>query len=298
MVLSSEATASSRWLWLLRAQNPDGGWGYSPGKGSWLEPTVYVMRALAAGAREEAKPKSYRQAQHYIDGLQRPDGAWQASALVTERHWSGALWMDLERAPRERNARWHAGLDWLLAQKGSEGGWRQHVAAWLDPEAVEQDLQLRGWPWLEGSSSWIEPTCHAMLSLRRAEGVNGGPRLTARLDEGRRLLLDRRCRDGGWNYGNRRVRGHDLPSYPQTTALALLTLKRCGGIDLQPSLKRAQQFWADPSLPRLARVWLALALRELGCPVALEEVPTGIGQPIETITVALESVACSPGGYA
>jgi len=29
------------------AQNADGGWGYFPGKESWLEPTVYALLALA-----------------------------------------------------------------------------------------------------------------------------------------------------------------------------------------------------------------------------------------------------------
>ncbi len=299
---SFEGMAASRLNWLLGAQNPDGGWGYSQGKASWLEPTAYALRALGAWAMLDRMVPSGRRAQRYIDRLQRADGGWQASALVFESHWSGALWLGLEGASRERHARWLAGLRWLVAEKGMDGGWIRRVAARLDPEAVEQDMALRGWPWLAGTNSWVEPTCHAMLALSRDSLAVDMPGRAARLEEGRRLLLDRRCRDGGWNYGNRRVRGHDLPSYPQTTALALLTLKRCGVADLQASVEQAQRQWADPSVSRLARVWLALALREAGHPVQLDESGasqgSATGMIVDTITAALEAAAWSSQGYA
>jgi hypothetical protein len=39
------------------------------------------------------------------------------------------------------------------------------------------------------------------------------------------MLEDRQCDDGGWNYGNAVVLGDRLPSYGQTTAVALLALQ-------------------------------------------------------------------------
>lgn len=237
--------------------------------------------------------ESYRRARQYVDGLQRRDGSWQASTRVSESHWSGALWLGLEAERGNRSWRTEAGLRWLLAAKGAEGGWAQRIGVWLDPHAVEQDMALRGWPWLAGTNSWVEPTCHALLALGKARSWCKSAVLTARISEGQRLLFDRRCRDSGWNYGNRRVRGHDLPGYPETTALALLALKPCAVGGLVSSLAFAQKCWEDPSLPRRTKVWLALALSEWDVPVKLEAAPMST----ETITVALEVVARSPGRF-
>jgi len=37
---------SPRFDFLRSTQNPDGGWGFFPGKQSWLEPTAYALIAL------------------------------------------------------------------------------------------------------------------------------------------------------------------------------------------------------------------------------------------------------------
>src|SRR5262245_39053203 len=37
---------ASRLEFLRSTQNPDGGWGFFPGKQSWLEPTAYALMAL------------------------------------------------------------------------------------------------------------------------------------------------------------------------------------------------------------------------------------------------------------
>ena len=294
---SPERGAAERLEWLLQSQNRDGGWGYAKGKASWLEPTVYAIRALGAWPLPADAAERIPRALQYVDSLQRGDGAWQASAHVVDVHWSGALWMALASAPRDRPSQWLAGLRWLLAEQGVEGRWPQRLAAWFDRDAVQQDFALRGWPWLAGTASWVEPTCHAMLALRQASRTAATSAVAERLDQGRRLLLDRRCGDGGWNYGNRRVRGQDLPGYPQTTALALLALRRCGAAIPESSVDRARRYWADPSLSRLARVWLALAFRELGIQQQLTDVPPDDTGPIATITASLEAVAWSSGGF-
>ena len=41
-----ESFLDARLQMLRRVQNPDGGWGYFPGKQSWLEPTVWAALAL------------------------------------------------------------------------------------------------------------------------------------------------------------------------------------------------------------------------------------------------------------
>ena len=293
MVLLATPPVESRLGWLLGTQNADGGWGYAAAKTSWLEPTVYGLRACEAWPSWAGVREGCVRAQRYIDGLQRQDGSWRACEGVPEPHWSGALWLGLASAAHQRPARWRAGMEWLVSQRGADGGWAGRIGTWLDPQAVEQDARWQGWPWLAGTSSWVEPTCHAILALSRVQSTRHGPKFTGRLDEGRRLLLDRRCRDGGWNYGNRRVRGHDLPGYSETTALALLALQSCGAGSLEASLARARRDWDNPALPRVGRLWTALALRKAGVSVQLNEAPA-IDQ---TITVALELVAWSAGGF-
>src|SRR5205085_2740274 len=84
------------------------------------------------------------------------------------------------------------------------------------------DGQLVGWPWAEGNFSWVEPTSWAMLALRRV-GQGAHPRV----EEGRKLLLDRVLEPGGVNYGNRRIFGITLEPIPTPTSLALLALQGC-----------------------------------------------------------------------
>lgn len=85
------------------------------------------------------------------------------------------------------------------------------------------DATLPGWSWAPGTAAWVEPTSWAMLSLARM----GAER--SRQEAGRRLLLDRQGKDGGWNYGNPRVLGQDLRSVPGPTSWAIRALVAVGG---------------------------------------------------------------------
>jgi hypothetical protein len=51
------------------------------------------------------------------------------------------------------------------------------------------------------------------------------PVAAARIAEADRMLIDRACVGGGWNFGNSVVLGQDLRPYIATTALALLALQ-------------------------------------------------------------------------
>ena len=78
---------------------------------------------------------------------------------------------------------------------------------------------LVGWPWAEGTHSWVEPTALAVLALK---SVGLGDHERTR--EAVRLLHDRLFSDGGCNYGNTVVLGQTLRPHLQPTALALLAL--------------------------------------------------------------------------
>jgi hypothetical protein len=87
-------------------------------------------------------------------------------------------------------------------------------------DEVPFDSELSGWPWMDATFSWVEPTSHAILALR-ASGHGDHPRVA----EAEKMLLDRACVGGGWNYGNREVLGYDLPPFVPTTAVAVMALQ-------------------------------------------------------------------------
>ena len=88
------------------------------------------------------------------------------------------------------------------------------------------DTAIRGWPWTDGTHSWVEPTSLAIISLRvMGSGDN------ERVAEGTRLLLDRQLSRGGWNYGNTTVFGTELAAMPESSGLALSALS--GMVDKQ-----------------------------------------------------------------
>ena len=279
------ATALSlRRAHLLRFQNPDGGWGYFPGKTSWLEPTVYAALVLH---REEAG----RRALDLLKRWQRPDGAWQANDQVKNGCWGTALMLTLHRATGIQNSSYMSGLEWLMQTTGAEGSLPVRIVERFQAKMVEQDDSVRGWPWRPGNSSWVEPTVHALVALKQSSRA---AEFVGRIQEGEGYLMDRRCPDGGWNYGNKRVYHTDMVSFPETTALALVGLQGRTSAELKPSLERALAH-AKTTKSGLARAWLAIGLKLHGVPWESRLAGLAPGRDI-TIT-ALEYLAFEPESY-
>jgi hypothetical protein len=86
-----------------------------------------------------------------------------------------------------------------------------------DPPA--HDTLLKGWPWVAGTHSWIEPTVLSVLALRMV-----GHGQHDRVGEAIRMILDRQLPHGGWNYGNTLVFGRELHSMTENTGAALAGL--------------------------------------------------------------------------
>jgi hypothetical protein len=104
-------------------------------------------------------------------------------------------------------------IDFLLSQAGLH--WSNE-----NPEIVGHDTSLRGWPWVSGTHSWIEPTALSMLALQKA-----GFKENRRVTEAAEMVLDRQLKSGGWNYGNTSVFGRQLQPFPESTGLALSALE-------------------------------------------------------------------------
>jgi len=284
----SPTSASVREL-LFRAQNSDGGWGYFPGKESWLEPTAYAWLALSGASGSTAASD---RALTLIAGWQRPDGGWSPNGRVKESTWVTSLALIvLAAARRTAGAPFQRGVEWLMGAKGVEGSWLNRAAARLGLLDPGRDLSLTGWPWLAGTSSWIEPTAHALAALRKASGRAD---IVARIGEGTAQIWSLRCVDGGWNYGAPNALHVNLPSYPETTALALAGLAGSSHPKLADAVERARGLAAQTRSP-MASAWLALALRLHGV-----EPPASLAAPGEEgdiLVNALHALAASDGNW-
>ena len=148
---------------------------------------------------------------------------------------------------------------------------------------VGHDGALRGWPWVEGTHPWIEPTAMAILALCR-DGQGDHPRV----NEGVRLILDRALDHGGWNCGNKTVFGRELRPMPSPTGMALLALAAHG--DRSPAITRAIDYLLA-TLPNVRAPvslgWGVLALRaHQACPA---EAGLWLAEAFETISRRPES---------
>jgi hypothetical protein len=204
---------------VVSKQNTDGGWPYVRGT-SWTEPTVYaVLALLAAGEMEPVK-----RGLNWLLARQLPDGGWPPQAGVDESTWVTSLVALLP--PGLLGAGVHArAIAWLMAGKGQESSDLYRFREWLLGNARSPEQEFAGWPWIPGAAAWVGPTSMAILALDKEQRRQPTAAIHARLEEGRRFLLRRMCREGGWNHGSVRALGYDSSPYPETTGMALAALR-------------------------------------------------------------------------
>jgi hypothetical protein len=195
---------------LTTARNADGGWPYFRGGRSRLEPTCFALVALAAaGVPTDTE---------LLGRWPKRDGLLVDPAADIPNHADNALAiLALLHRPTSRTTGTAVSLASALgAVKGRV----------LPPSEVNrQDNAIQGWPWLPDTFSWVEPTAWCALALKKGMRAHHDPQLKDRAGEGERLLIDRVCRNGGWNYGNSNMFGAELFPYVSTTAIALLALQ-------------------------------------------------------------------------
>ncbi|MBV8820971.1 MAG: hypothetical protein JO022_21610, partial [Acidobacteriaceae bacterium] len=140
---------------LVKTQNADGGWGYFPGRKSWMEPTAYAVLALSGviGAEQSA-----RKGWDCIRSWQAADGGWRPSDEVQDSSWVtslglivGSVW-GLDAEPRKR------ATDWLMRVSGQESRLAVRLASMFHMLKTDVNVSHKGWPWWPGNSAWIEPT--------------------------------------------------------------------------------------------------------------------------------------------
>ncbi len=247
----------SRLEFLRKTQNPDGGWGYFPGKGSWFEPTTYAMLALHGRRESEA---DLDRAWRLLRSWQLADGSFRPSGQVREGTWVTAHAITLASVRGVDDPSVHSSVNWLLREVGAEHDVSMRVASFFHLIKTKLDVSHEGWPWRQGNASWIEPTAHTLVALKKVAGRYRTAEIEHRVREGEQLVLSRRCSDGGWNCGNPNVLNFDLPSYPETTGLALLGLEGRSEQELAGALEVARRFRGETK-SSLAKAWLEIALR-------------------------------------
>ena len=229
-------------------RNPDGGWGYYPGKKSRIEPTCWALMALGREAGKAPDVEVLVRWPRRDGWLEDVTGvpinvAFNALAAITLR----------QNPATSRQA------EPLIKDVVQARGVR------LDPSsAIRQDNSLQAWAWIDQTFSWVEPTAWCLLLLKQARTSVVVAGAAERIQVGERMLLDRACASGGWNYGGSNVYGQELFAYIPTTALGVLALQDKRDT---PEMQKAMQFLTSQSSTEPSAVALgmtSIALRQIG----------------------------------
>ena len=197
---------------ILDALTATTGWGYHAGAPTATEPVALAALALVAHGRHDAA----RPLTDWLTKHRNSDGSLGVTAAQNSPCWPTSLamlaWLAADRASKQpvHAEMIRAAADWTLAIQG--------VPVDAGKE-MGHDSSLIGWPWVETTHSWIEPTAQHVLALK-AVGMSAH----ARTREAVRLLVDRLLAEGGCNYGNTIVLGQTLRPHLQPTGVCLLAL--------------------------------------------------------------------------
>jgi hypothetical protein len=188
---------------------PEGGFAIYGKESSRPDATAWAVLALEASGsnRDLTIPACRRLAE-----IQHSDGRVSVMANHPESYWPTSLsilaWKKIPGFEREIEL----ATRFLVATTGEH--WSLE-----DNSVVAHDPSIKGWPWIENTHSWIEPTSLAVLAL----GVCGHSE-HERVSEAVRMILDRQLSSGGWNVGATRVFGNELRPIPEFTGHALSAL--------------------------------------------------------------------------
>ena len=237
------ATVSGLLDRILVRSLPEGGFADRPNGAYRTDATAWSAVALdVLGPRDLYERTARRLTEDQLQDGRVPiasghPAVWWPTSLAAIA-WAG---VDAYRVQKDR------ALHFILQVSGTTP---EKVAG--DP--VGHDTTLRGWSWVEGTHSWIEPTALGMLAIAAA-GINDHPRSR----EAVRLLLNRQLPHGGWNYGNTTIFGRELHPMPESTGAALTGL---AGLVSQAEVERSLSY-LEGEVPRL-RTPLSLGWGLLG----------------------------------
>jgi len=208
--MSKRETTIIPHLQSLKARGLSDG-GFSASESGRYRPDATAWATLAISQFDDSgdlvgKARSRLAASQREDGRvsispDHPEGFWPTPIAVMA--WQGSAGYRKEQ---------HRAIEFLVRVTGIH-----FVAPPGFPPS--HDPAIRGWPWMEGTHSMVEPTALTVLALK-ASGYRDHPRTR----EAVRMLMNRQLPHGGWNYGNTIAYGRELYPQPETTGLALAAL--------------------------------------------------------------------------
>jgi hypothetical protein len=209
---------------LISAQNADGGWGFHAGQSSRVEPACWALCALRGQPQDSSVVV---RANRYLQTTQLPDGSWPASSQMKSGSWVTSLACSVLRDSAESRANVKAGLEWLCEDFPRDSSWWRRFLGRLGSGSASNSFgdTHRGWGWTPRTSSWVEPTAFALMTLSEATPQLLPGNALRRRELAISLLYDRMCPGGGWNCGNPRVYGVDGDALVLATCWALLALR-------------------------------------------------------------------------
>jgi hypothetical protein len=194
---------------IISRELPGGGFRGSGSCPVAADATAWAVMALASSAKHS---NAVRRGCLWLASMQQPDGRVTAVDDFHDAFWSTAVCVLAWKSTQGYRRTIAAGAKFLLNVKG------RHQRRRLD-SPVGHDTSIVGWPWIDNTHSWIEPTCLAMLALKSC-----GYKDHYRVRDAARMIMDRQLPSGGWNYGNTTVFGKELLPNPENTGQALCAL--------------------------------------------------------------------------
>lgn len=229
---------------------PEGGFAALPVGKERPDATAWSVLALRTDDSAQALVAGSR---NKLVDAQSPEGNVSLSGDHLSASWPTALAVLAWLGAPQHDIASRQGVKFLLSHHGT-----QQTRKPGDP--FVHDPMILGWPWIEGTHAWVEPTVLALLALR-ARGLTKHERVQQAVH----FLLDRQLPHGGWNYGNTIVFGRELHPMPDSTGAALVGLH---GMTEQVRVARSLEYLKG-EIPRLRTPlslgWGLLGLTVWGC---------------------------------
>lgn len=232
-----------KWLAELEKRVAPNG-GFAGQQGGCYRPDATAWAALALECWHE-RPTLVATARDRLAASQLKDGRVAIDPNYPQAFWPTAEAILLWRGSPLHQSELKRAVDFLLRTTGLHFRWKRNGV-------VGHDTSIRGWPWIEKTHSWVEPTAMNLLALELT-GHSGH----ARAQEARRMLLNRQLESGGWNYGNTKTYCLELRPSMESTGLALHAL--AGHVEEKDV--RLSLAYLDAELPKTRTpLWLAWSL--------------------------------------